>query len=50
MSDAIPLVVEKTDETNDKEDAQANPKTGQSNDMQSIISLLQRICGNIVKL
>lgn len=43
VSNAVPLVVEKADKSNDKEEQQTNSETGEANDMNSVIFLLQGV-------
>lgn len=50
VSDAVPLVVEKAYETNDKEERQADSKTGHSNYMKCVVSLFKSVCKHMCQV
>lgn len=46
VSDAVPLVVEKADKTNNEEERETDSKAGEANYMHTVVLLLRGLCNN----
>lgn len=47
VSDAVPLVVEEADKTNNEEEWQTDSKAGEANYMYTVVFLLRGLCKNM---